>query len=173
MKSMLPTLVRIFLLSVLVIGGHGCMGYKLGTMLPPDIKTVCVPTFVNKTTEPNIEIQATSACIAEFQKDGSLKVADLPNADTVIEVTLPEYALTPLAYDSVQKTATKEYRLVLTAGFVMKRKSDGRLIAENPQVQGENTFFMQGDFTSSKQAALPKAAEDLARQIVQRVVETW
>ena len=52
----------------------GCASYQLGSMLPNDIKTVYVPTFINKTGEPMIESEATQAAIRELQKDGSLKV---------------------------------------------------------------------------------------------------
>ena len=49
----------------------GCTGYRLGSMLPPEIKTVYVPTFANQTTEPLLEMEATDAVIVEFQQDGS------------------------------------------------------------------------------------------------------
>ena len=44
----------------------GCIGYQLGSSLPPDIKNIFIPTFINQCKEPLIEVEATNATIAEF-----------------------------------------------------------------------------------------------------------
>ena len=69
------------ILIVLLVVGQisllcGCAGYRLGTLLPPEIKTIHVPTFVNKTREPALEAETTGAAISEFQKDGTLRITD-------------------------------------------------------------------------------------------------
>lgn len=152
----------------------GCVGYRLGSMLPPDIRSVYVPMFVNETTEPLIEDEATRAAIKEFQKDGSLQVAGTPEeADALLKVTLVGYDLSPLTYDITKKTAANEYRLTLTAALVMTRAKGGDVLAESPNVQGESTFVVSGDFTSSKQRGLPVACQDLAHDLIETVVETW
>ena len=58
----------------------GCAGYRLGSMLPPDIKLVHVPTFINKTSEPQLEIATTRFALQEFQTDGSLKLSSAEEA---------------------------------------------------------------------------------------------
>ncbi len=151
----------------------GCATYRLGSMLPPDVRTVFVPTFVNGTDQPGIEARATQAAIAELQMDGSLKV--VPNreeADAVLDVELTGYALTPLTYNERQRTETTEYRLTITAKLMLTRPNR-ELISEAPHVYGEETFRVMGDLTSSKDAALPGATQDLARRIVGAIVETW
>ena len=57
----------------LAVALTGCAGYRLGTMLPPDIQSVAVPTFINRTSEPLLESETTRAAIREFQQDGSLR----------------------------------------------------------------------------------------------------
>ena len=151
----------------------GCANYQLGTMLPDDIKTVYVPTFVNKTMEPQIEFTTTSTTINEIQKDGSLQIAGEADADTILLVTLTDYRLDPLAYEDNRTTTTEEYRSIITASVVFQRNNDGTILAEYPVVTGDSTFLMSGDFTSSKQKALPDTAKDLAHEIVQKIVETW
>ena len=168
-KSAALSLIAVVAVTSLV----GCAGYKLGSMLPGDIQTVFIPTFVNKSKEPLLEVEATSATIEEFQKDGSLEVTDEASADTVLKVTLTEYTLTPLAYRKDKTTAAKEYRLTVYATMSLERKSDGSVIAEHPSVKGEADFLLLGDMSSSKLQALPKAAEDLAHHIVEKVVEAW
>ncbi len=151
----------------------GCAGYRLGSMLPPEIKNVHVPTFINKTTEPQLEIDTTRFALQEFQKDGSLKLSSAEDADAVLEVKLTDYKLVPLQYAANRPTAALEYRITLYASIVMTRKRDGKVLAENPRCYGEGTFPVVGDLSSSKRTGLPKAAKDLAHDIVQKVTEVW
>jgi hypothetical protein len=151
----------------------GCVGYRVGSLLPEGIHSVRVPTFVNRTTEPLLELDTTQAAIRELQKDGSLEVAKSDTADAILEVTLTDYALTPLSYDQEKKTKANEYRMTLTAAVVLRKAGSGDILVESPRVQGEATFFVAGDLTSSKKNALPVAARDLAHDIVEKVVESW
>lgn len=169
-RSLLLTGLALFAASCLT----GCVGYRLGSMLPPDIRSVYIPTFVNKTDEPLIESDTTEAAIKEFQKDGTLRVVGTPEAaDALLDVTLVKYELSALAYDTLKRTTANEYRLTLTAKVVMSSRKTGKVIAENPKVQGETTFVLSGDMTSAKRQALPAAAADLAHDMVETVVEAW
>jgi hypothetical protein len=170
MKSLLQ-LSSLLMLAVLLTG---CASYQLGSMLPDDIKTVYVPTFVNKTSEPMIETEATQAAIRELQKDGSLKVVGTrEEADTLLAVTLTDYQLTPLKFERDLNTTADQYRLTLTAQVVLTRRTTDKVVSENPRIQGEADFPVAGDFTTSKKQGLPSAAEDLSHNIVESIVETW
>ena len=154
-------------------GGTGCAGYRLGSMLPDDIKTVHVPTIINKTSEPQVEADITQALIQDIQRDGSLRVVNQDQADTVLVVTLRNYTLEPVAYRTDQRTSAREYRIVLNASILMTRRGTGAVVVEAPSVRGEFVFPVAGDLSSSKLRGLPQAAEDLAHNIVEKVVEVW
>ena len=160
-------------LLLLLFSGVGCVGYHLGSMLPPDIQTVHVPTFVNETEEPLIEAESTRAALRAIQRDGSLQLTNEDVADAVLEVTLINFNLEPLAFSRDRRTAAEEYRLSLTARYVLRRRATGEVIVESPRIHGENTFFFTGDLTSAKLDALPGAAEDLGRRIISDAVEMW
>ena len=151
----------------------GCAGYRLGTMLPPDIKTVYVPTFVNRTPEPFLEVDATKAVLEEIQKDGSLEIADADKADSVLKVTLVGLRLDPVAYRGDKKTAARVYRMYVTASVNLSRTAGGAVIVNNQIAEGEAIFEVFGDLSSSKLSAMPAVAEDLAHDIVEKVVEAW
>jgi hypothetical protein len=153
---------------------QGCVGYRLGSMLPPDVKTVFIPTFINKTTEPLVDVETTRATTRQVQLDGSLKLAAEQEADTILEVTVHGYDLSPIAYDKGrQRTLADEYRLTLTASVLLKRRMTGEIIVENPSVRGDVTFEVGGSLAASKRNALPGAADDLGRRIVRQIVEVW
>lgn len=151
----------------------GCAGYQLGSMLPPDIKTVYVPTFVNRTREPLLEVETTQAMITQLQRDGSLRVADEANADSLLEVVLRDYRIDPVSYQGDDRTSAREYRIVLTADITLRRRVDGSVVVNSRGVIGEGVFPFTGDLTSSKRRGLPVAAEDLAYKLVTKIVEVW
>jgi outer membrane lipopolysaccharide assembly protein LptE/RlpB len=151
----------------------GCAGYHLGSMLPPDVQSVYVPTFVNKTKEPLLEVDTTSATIEELQKDGSLKVAEADTADATLEVTLTDFDLSPVSFRKDIDTAAKEYRMTITVAYVLRRRADNVVVSESPRVSGDATFELIGNMSSSKLRGLPKASTDLAHKIVEQLVETW
>ncbi len=148
-------------------------GYRVGSMLPADVKTVYVPTVINKSGEPLNESEITAATINELQIDGSLRVSQTEDSDTKLYITLTGYHLEPLSYDRDQISIANEYRLTLYASIALVRTDNGEVLAERAAVTGDTTFSLIGGLSSSKLQALPEAAEDLAYGIVEAVVETW
>ncbi len=163
------TLVVLLALTIL----NGCVGYQLGSMLPADIKTVHVPTFINDTSEPLIESEATQATVIRLQQDGSLKVVKQAQADAILEVELKEYKLEPVSFERNKETRANEYRIILKANVVLKRAATDEVIVQIPKVSGEADFIFSGNLSSAKQSAFPEAARDLAHDIVEKVVEAW
>lgn len=160
-------------LALLILPLGGCGVYRLGSTLPPNVKTICLPTFINKCGEPQVENETTQAAIQEFQKDGTLRVVQAPgDADLVMDVTLSQYKLEPLRYEKDQPKTTKEYRLRIVADIVVRKAKVQEPLVKR-SVAGEATFIVVGDLTTSKHSALPAAARDLAHRIVESVTEAW
>ena len=151
----------------------GCAGYRVGSMLPGDVKTVHVPTFVNRTTEPLLELDTPQAVIQELQRDGSLRVVAEAEADAILTVVLTEYRIEPVSFRKDIRTAAQQYRAFIVANMVMRRTSDQSVVIESPRVEGRFVFDVIGDLTSSKLIANPQAASDLAVNMVQLMVEYW
>lgn len=161
-------------LAVLVAGLTGCAGYRLGSMLPPGISTVYVPTFVNETDEPQIEFETTSAVVSQLVRDGSLRVVSSEEAaDAILLVTLVDYRLSPIGFEKNRATASDEFRVFLIADTRLVNARTGEVILHEPAVSGDATFELQSDLTSGKRTVLPLAAQDLGRDIVQLIVEFW
>jgi hypothetical protein len=150
----------------------GCAGYRLGSALPPGVRSVHVPTFRNNSGEPEAEVYATRATIQEFQKDGTLRVASPQEADALLEVVLVAAALEPLRYETDRAKATAEYRFRLTADLRLLSTATGQVLL-NKRVEGDRTFDVEGDLSSSKRRVFPQVANDLAHEIVESVVEFW
>ncbi len=180
MTRFTPSLFIRRLLPILALAGGlalllpGCVGYRLGSMLPPDIKTVYLENLDNQTNEPLVEQDIMQALVEEIQQDGSLRVVRDPGeADAVLRVSLVGFRLAPLAFADDNATLTEEYRLNLTAAVELERTDTDEVLVANPSVRGEADFPFSGDLTTTKRQALPDAAEDLAHDIVETLVETW
>lgn len=151
----------------------GCANYRVGSSLPPDVKSIYVPTFVNRTGEPRLEAATTRAAIARFQSDGTLVIAERGDADVVLDVLLTSLTMEPLRFaeDSV-KTAT-EYRMTVLADMTVTHQQTGEVILKKSRVKGEADFIPTGDLFSAKRDNLPEVADDLSRRLVEGLVEFW
>jgi len=167
------TLLHPLLLLLLAFGLNGCTGYRLGSMLPPQYATVHIPTFENLTDEPFLQTPTTNAAIQEFQLDGSLRVTGEQEADTLLIVKLNDLSLQTIQFSPERSAMGEEYRMTVTASIALVDRRTQEVITEHPRVTGYADFLVTGDMTSSRQTAIPHMASDLARGIVQRVVEVW
>jgi Lipopolysaccharide-assembly len=170
-KADLPRLVSCLI--TLLLTCTGCAGYRLGSMLPKELSSVHVPVFKNNTAEPFIETVLTNAVRDEIQKDASLSLENEAEADTELLITINSYTLLPLAYDRENRTQASEYRVLLETSVVLRNRRTGEVVVSYPRVRGDATFDFSGDLTNAKRQALPAVADDLAHQIVERVVEAW
>jgi len=151
----------------------GCLGYQLGGSRPKGIETVALEPVLNKTSEPAIELQVSHAVRDRVQFDGRLQLLNSPDeADGVIGVVLTDYDLTPIAFRSELKTTPEIYRLRITGTATLKRVDSGEIISES-STYGEATFPFEGDLTSAKRDALPRAAAEIAKFMVDDLVERW
>ena len=161
-----PTLA---LLAGLLLLAPGCASYRLGSMLPDDLRTVHVPTCVNQTSEPLVEQDVTAAILSQIQTDGTLRIAGPEDADAVLEVVLIQFWLDPVAYAKGESSTANQYRMSIRASFSLRRQ----VVVESPGIVGWHDFDFAGDMTSSKAVALRPAADDLGRRILNRIVQYW
>lgn len=167
-----PRFQLLLMMVILFALQPGCVGYRLGSTLASDIKSIFIPTFGNRSGEPLAEHTLTKATIEEFQKDGTLKIARMDQADLVLQCTLVKVDLEPLRYDRADRSKPNEYRLRVIVNYSLKRGGSLETMSEG-EAEGEATFVFAGNLTLAKKNALPDAAKDLAKRLVEAVVETW
>lgn len=163
---------RLAWLAILTLGMVAGCGYRLGSSLPPNLRTVHIPTFVNQTTEPLIEVDLTAATLEEMQRDGTLRIKSAAEADATLQVKLTGFVMDPMRYEKDRVTTAKEYRMRVRAELRMIRTTNQEVLMQRT-VEGYAIFPAPGDLTSAKKTALPSLAKDLAHRIVESVVEFW
>lgn len=169
MKKSFQTIIGAVALLLL----SGCMGYQLGGGHPEGIQTVALKAVVNKTGEPALEQEVTHALRERIQFDGRLKLVDLSDQpDGIIEVNLQSYQLNPIAYRDPTSATPELYRLTLSAAAELTRTADGKTISSS-QSYGDTQVPFQSDLTSAKRDALPAAAAELAKYMLDDLIEQW
>lgn len=158
--------------AALALLSAGCAGYRVGSTLPDNIKTINVPTFRNLTTDPDLDRDATRQTIREIQSDGTLSIVTDTKGDITLDCDLIRARLSPISYRTDNTRAAKEYRLTLTAKIRVTENATGNvLVAQN--VEGYATFEAPADLSSAQRAAIPEASRDLAKAITNQIVEMW
>jgi outer membrane lipopolysaccharide assembly protein LptE/RlpB len=121
-----PILKKVFMVSCLLL--VSACGYQLtgkGTHVPPGISSLAIPTFMNETLEPGIEIPFTQGFLREFIFDSRVKVLGRSEADAVLEGVIKNFRLQSVSYD--RSGFVLEYQANVTVGLTLKRK-DGEVL---------------------------------------------
>ena len=161
----------------------GC-GYTFRGNLPARLRTVYVQPFTNRidiTSEPTnlnqykiyrprLELDLTDKVIDRFQFDGSLRPAGPDQADTMLVGELAEFRREPLRFARTGNVEEFRLSLVVNAEF---RDLQQHTVIWQEQIVGDATFFEQGALAESEVTALDRAMDDVARRIVERIVEDW
>ncbi len=155
----------------------GC-GYTQQNVLPGGIQTIAVPTFRNAipaerifTYKSGLEIDLTNAVIRRFNFDGNLKVVSEDKADAKLEGAIISYDQETLRFTSVDRP--QELRLHLVVRLKLINLKTGGVMWEEANFSGSTLFEPNDEQGTRRISAAKDAVQDLAINIVNRVVEDW
>jgi len=177
----------IALLGYCLIAGAGC-GYTTRSAIRDKYATIYVRPFLNKvditnesytankyrTYRPFIETEITQAVVDRFLSDGNLRPAIQDLADLVLRGEFLEFRRDPLRYDKDDEVI--EYRLNLVVSLSLWDVKENRQVWEEKRFTGDTTYYtLESGVTGAKtdDQAINDALVDLARRVVERVVEDW
>jgi len=151
----------------------GCMGYRVGPVLKGDYHSVAVPMFKNRTYKPQLEAQVTNGIIKRLQTDGTLRVDSVDNADIVLTGEIIRYRREMLRALPTEADTPREFRIYIDARVEAHDRITGKPVFGPTVVTGSTDTFIGTDLQASEYQALPLIADDLARQVVSMLVESW
>ena len=174
---------RIHLISFKPIAGllalfffSGC-GYGLrGTVnnLPPDIKAVSIPVFVNETIEPGVEVVFANALVYEFNRSGILKVVSESMAQAQVKGKIKSITADPVVL--ANQTQATQRRVVVTLEVSCQRSDDQKILWQNPSLARDEVYAVTTDLNQTqrnKDAAIAKIAQYLSEQIHNGILENF
>jgi outer membrane lipopolysaccharide assembly protein LptE/RlpB len=166
------------LLLVLALASAGCGYHSAGhaAKLPPDLKTIAIPAFVNHTHTYKVEQVLTAAVVREFLSRTNYRIANqaADSADATLRGDVLTTELAPLTYDShtgrassALITVTMKVQLVDRQGKVLYQNQN-YTFREQYQVSREISSFFEEDTP-----ALDRLSRDFARTLVSNVLEAY
>ena len=161
------------LLVLLAVLAGGC-GYSLRGNLPGHIKSVAVPIFKNRTSEPGVENFLTGAVVEAFSTNGRLKVVGPEQADSILEGEVVGYQVQSVAFDP--RANVQQYRLVVTLNLRFRDVRRDAILFEQQNLQERSDFRTLGvvaQTISREETALRAAATEIARAIVALAVDRF
>lgn len=162
----------------------GC-GYTTRSMISDKFRTIYITPFINKVDitqetdaaskykiyKAGLETDITKLVINKFLFDGNVKPIKSESADLVLKAELIEFRRDPLRY--TESDEVEEYRINLVVNIGLWDNKENKLIWEEKGFTGDTAYFTRGSAAKSEDTAVNDAISDLARRIVERVVEQW
>ena len=165
----------------------GC-GYHLtghSTSLPPGIKRIGVPTFVNKTDRPELEQRITAYVISQFLTRGRYEIVPTEEeVDAVLRGEILTFVLNPVAINELGR-ATR-YEILINARTTLVQTSDDKILWQDDHFVFRRQYNMstdvrgsiiytnsaeEGGVISEEAVALDAVCNDFAESVVTSILE--
>lgn len=168
-----PRLPSARLLLTVVLLAAAC-GYTFRGTLPGHLKTVGVPVFKNRTSEPAVENFITRAIVEAFSTNGRLRVVKPEDADAILEGEIIEYRVDSVAFDP--NANVRQYRLTVTLNLRFRDVRENKVLYARSGFQERADFRVPAAVSETlvrEETALRTAAVDIGRAVVSSTVERF
>ncbi len=173
----IPPVVSGLLLLLLL---SGCLGYRLGSLGNPDLKSIAVVKVRNDTDEPRLGIYAASKLRSRFVSDGTLALAGRDLADCILEARVKSYALRIAGKrrlesldESQQIYSAAIWRIEVRVEYTLRAPGKEKPLIAPRTVTGSAEYGELIDLDVVRQAGFRQALRHAADQIVTEVTEAW
>jgi outer membrane lipopolysaccharide assembly protein LptE/RlpB len=156
-----------------------CCGYQVagrGNRLPPDIKTIAVPIFVNQSSIFRIEQKLAAAITREFIERTKFRITpNLTGADAVLKGTVKDVRSGVITYDLTTGRASA-VQIQVAADVKLEDLHSKKVVYANPNFVFREEYQVSqttSGLFEEDQAALDRLARDVARTLVTEVLENF
>lgn len=162
-----------FLLFVaLLLAAAGCAGYRLGSAsgLAADAQSIEIIPFPNQTEEPRLSPALAFALRRQIQNDGTFKLETRGKGDLQITGNIMQYLRAGITFQPGDVITPRDFELRMTAQIKVFNRRAGKTLLQRT-VTGRTLIRAFNDLASAERQALPLLANDLARQVVDLLVD--
>jgi outer membrane lipopolysaccharide assembly protein LptE/RlpB len=154
----------------------GCLllsncGYHLRgkeTNLAPEIHSVAIPIFANRTIETGIESIVTEGLVGKFVSSKRLPVTTQSSADALLTGTVASFTTYPVAVTTSNQFST-EYRATLTLELTFRDQKNGKVLFREVMSDWRNYPVVQ-DLNATEQFK-KQAIRQISTLLAERVYE--
>ena len=165
MKFLLSPFSFLLLLALCATCGCGT-SYSWRSSVPEKMRTVSVPTFRNESEVNELGAVATRQILREFQREGTFKIRMTGDAALEIQGVIKAASFGTIAYDRkiYGRLAASEFHAEAEVSVIDKRNR--KVLVDNRKYVARTTFTSRQDRTTAMRDASGRLADDLARQVV-------
>lgn len=160
------------MLACLLLLAAGCGYQPLGTgSLPAEIQRLYLDPLTNDTFRPGLQGLVGSAILRRLQLDGRMHLVSQEIADAILSGSLTAYENTPIAFDTSDVGRRFRVRLIFAMRLTQR---GGEKVLLKEEITGEAFYTTGNDVVGTRSAeeeADQRAAQDLATQVVTRLLE--
>ena len=187
LKKRLTKIISLNLIFLL----FGCAYYSMAGSIPPNIKNVSVPLFINETVEFELSEKLTSVIIQEIGSQNIVKITNDIDSDSIINGVISSVSDGPYSFNNNEQVS--EYRFSLSVKVSWVDNNDENILFDktfsafgtysidnDPSSDGldnDNDGIIDGDdsdeFGDSRELAINVAINKIAVDIVNTVLSTW
>lgn len=166
--------VLLWMLLLLIMCG-GC-GYRVGSLMHPQIKSVYVAPVVNDTLHYNGAAQLRGLLCEQFMSDGSLKVTGQSYADCelyarLVKVVFQQSATQTLISDG--DAQPNQWSVTVTVEFSLILPGRGKPLVGPMVATGSALFDASPDTEGDRRNGVYQGLNKAARNVVSQVTEAW
>ena len=170
-----PALLAILAAAVMTFGGCGYGVAGRVNSLPPNIQTIAVPAFVNRTSNYRIEQRLTEAVVHEFLARSQYRVVPRPeDADAVLHGEVTSIEAAGLVFDATTGRATTV--LVTVSMKASLQDHGGKVLFSNDKFVFREPYEVSTDLTvffQQEGPALDRMSRDFAQRLVADILENF
>jgi outer membrane lipopolysaccharide assembly protein LptE/RlpB len=147
-----------------------------GDRLPPDIKTIAVPIFVNQSQTFRIEQKLAAAVSREFLERTKFQITpDAKGADAVLKGTVKDVRRGVITFDLTTGRASS-LQIQVMADVQLEDLHSKKVVYANPNFVFREEYQVSqttSGLFEEDQAALDRLSRDVARTLVTELLENF
>ena len=144
----MKTIFRLMLISV-AVSLAGC-GYRAGSLMHPQIKSIAIAPVSNETMLFNASAQMRGILAEVFQSDGSLKLKREGTADCILYARITDAVFNQITWEnnavkSDDDFLPDQWRVTITVSFAVMIPGKAEPLIRETSVSGATTFVAGAD----------------------------
>jgi hypothetical protein len=154
------------------LGLASCVDVTIRPGMPTYMNKMAIPTFVNRTGQPNLENELTQQFSQDFQVDGRIEITDPDHANALLLGTVTIYQLEPMQMDVHNTPQQYKMRLILYLAF--KDVKAGKNLWVEEKFEDSVTYYAANTLNippETEQAARKRLIQKLSTRLIARVIE--
>lgn len=164
------------LCAVITLGACGYHAGGKGALIPPDIKTIAIPAFINQTPQFRVEQQMTAAVTRELIERTNYRVTQDPaHADAVLQGIVESVRQGVVTFNP-QTGGASTLQVQLIAGVKFVDLHTKKVIFSNPRYVFRDEYQVSpaaSTLIEEDPAALDRISRDFARTLVTDILENF